>query len=70
MTDQFTGDAEFFGEVEDARQEVFELVEQDKPARPVCWICGAPLDGFVVPFLREKGVCSNYCLTDAGWDYS
>lgn len=35
-----------------------------------CWVCGEPFDGLTVPFLREKGVCSNYCLEDAGWDYS
>ena len=46
----------------DAEVEEFEYTK--------CWICGAPLGGFVVPFLREKGVCSNYCLEDAGWDYS
>jgi len=44
--------------------------EPEAPKVPKCWICGSPLDGFVVPFLREKGVCSNYCLEDAGWDYS
>jgi hypothetical protein len=72
MTDQFTGDMEFFREVEDARQEVWEMQDQTPVSEPVCIMCGGSLDTIDTVFstgLKDDGLCSWRCWKELRGEY-